>query len=325
MVSDVTSIVRLPQPPAILTPVNIAMKHFEEDRRDTAREPDALTGPLDKVLGTSDSNLSLTTPTSSSNYVSPLLKFHSYRLSPLYRTLFKQQLSSPTYSNTIKHNVIMCHHESQGKCSNKSCKAQHWSDVTMKHDDIINDFTRYLPPEKACSVQSTLSQMSSKLQNDQIQTMAAHVVYKELAHDDHVTISSQWMKNTAAKPVNVSQPQLNKSQIALEPITAVFDNKLTSDLKRCKNIIELNDNNHQLLLQFFVFYFSESSSFRYFTPDTQTDAKTTPTSILTDARSSSDDERACATLEKGLEQFPLEEVRLFASGGYGSVCMYIVL
>ncbi len=175
---------------------------------------------------------------SSGDYESPLLKFRSYRLSPLYRTVFKLPLISLTHSNRIRHDVIMCHHESQGTCNNKSCKAQHWSDVTMTHDDIITDFTHYLPSDKASSIHDTLSNKLSKLEKDQLQTMAAHIVYKELSHDDHVTISNQWLQATPHIPTDAS----TKQHSVIELSSDIFEDPTDT------NILKSNSYNRYIYM-----------------------------------------------------------------------------
>lgn len=223
-----TSTVAPPPPsphpiPVELSPLGIVLNHFDKrDQcvRNSDVESDPVSDSLDKILNKPDRSRNQTkSPIDpSTDYESPLLKFRSYRLSPYYRTLSKKPLSSLSHSNMVRHDVIMCHHESQGKCSDKSCKAQHWSDVMMSHDDLVNDFVKYLPVEKTSLVRETLSKKLSKLEKDQIQTMAAHIIYKELSHDDHVTISSQWLESTVQKPA-ASTTSLKLNRNALEATT----------------------------------------------------------------------------------------------------------
>ena len=69
-------------------------------------------------------------------YQSPLLLFKSYRVNPLYRTLFKHSLTSPTHSNAINPHQPLCRFQYKGKCNNKDCKGQHWDSIQLSEDEI---------------------------------------------------------------------------------------------------------------------------------------------------------------------------------------------
>ena len=234
--------------PLVLSANDMVMSHVDTDNTTTVQSVDATSDPITSYLDEFLSNnkpkdkmaASSSTSLSSGDYESPLLKFRSYRLSPLYRTVFKRPLTSLTHSNRIRHDVIMCHHESQGTCNNKSCKAQHWSDVTMTHDDIITDFTRYLPSEKASSIHDTLSNKLSKLEKDQLQTMAAHIVHKELSHDDHVTISNQWLQATPKTPTDASTKQHNVMELSPD----IFEDPTDTDLLQSNRYMYTTCNIH---------------------------------------------------------------------------------
>lgn len=211
-----------------LSPVSIAINFFSNtpttNKTDESAAPSTVIRKvLTKPSKTQPSLSIVKAQPSLVGYESALLKFRSYRLSPLYRTLFKQPLSSLTHSNTINPNLIMCHHESQGQCKDKACKAQHFADVIMTHEDIINDITRYAPTEKVVSIREKLSKFS-KLENNQLQTMTAHVVSQELSHDDHVTISSHWQQNKlATKPTKPTNHQTPKQLNDLVPFKDMFE------------------------------------------------------------------------------------------------------
>lgn len=81
---------------------------------------------------------SLSLPTG--RYQSPLLLFRSYRVNPLYRTLFNHSLSSSTYSHSIDPRLQMCRFENKGKCNNTSCAGQHWAEATSLTEDEISKY-----------------------------------------------------------------------------------------------------------------------------------------------------------------------------------------
>lgn len=234
--SNVSSDVTMPRPLCPLSPISIAINffpHVTSNNTNVSKSNESTSSLLRKALTKPDkTEPSLVKHQSSSSafvaYESSLLKFRSYRLSPLYRTLSKKPLSSLTHSNTINPDIIMCHHESQGQCKDKSCKAQHFADVAMTHDDIIGDITRYVPAEKISSIHEKLSKFR-KLEKDQLQTMTAHIVFEELSHDDHVIIGNHWQQNEVqAKSSKPIDSKLSKRQNNLEPINDIFEDTLPS-------------------------------------------------------------------------------------------------
>ena len=91
-------------------------------------------------------------------YSSPLLMFQSYRLNPLYRTNEKLTLHSLSHSNKIDPNRIMCRFELGGICKDPSCTGQHFKDITLNKEELIQDLLCYAPQLAGCSVPETESE-----------------------------------------------------------------------------------------------------------------------------------------------------------------------
>lgn len=85
-------------------------------------------------------------------YSSPLLMFQSYRLNPLYRTNEKLALHSLSHSNKIDPNRIMCRFELGGICNDPACAGQHFKDIALDKEELIQDLVCYAPQLAGCSV-----------------------------------------------------------------------------------------------------------------------------------------------------------------------------
>ena len=82
-------------------------------------------------------------------YVSPLLAFHSYRLSPHFAKF--ASLTSLTYSNKIDPIKMMCRFELLGCCNDSSCPAQHFKDIKLSKEEMAKDLISYCPALAGCS------------------------------------------------------------------------------------------------------------------------------------------------------------------------------
>ena len=82
-------------------------------------------------------------------YVSPLLAFHSYRLSPHF-TKFAS-LTSLTYSNKMDPSKMMCRFELLGCCNDPDCPAQHFKDINLSKEEMARDLVSYCPTLAGCS------------------------------------------------------------------------------------------------------------------------------------------------------------------------------
>ena len=91
-------------------------------------------------------------------YSSPLLVFQSYRLNPLYRTNEKLPLQSLSHSNKIDPNRIMCRFELGGICNDPSCTGQHFKDITLNKEELIQDLVCYAPQLAGCDLPETDSE-----------------------------------------------------------------------------------------------------------------------------------------------------------------------
>ena len=220
MTSDVIITTGMAHTHVTISPLSIAMKKFLKEIENSNNEEHPSVSLLSQCLNKDDKPISFSSSSSSSSahYESPLLLFKSYRLSPLYRTLFKRPLSSITHSNAINHSVIMCHHESQGKCNDKSCTAQHWSDIEMSHDDIVDDIIKYAPSNQVSTIRENLSGFGDKLSSDQLLMMTAHTVYNNMSHDDHVALSDTWLRNAPPRDSKVSQNDTLQYRLSLVPL-----------------------------------------------------------------------------------------------------------
>ena len=95
-------------------------------------------------------------------YVSPLLAFRSYRLSPFYRTHAKLPLSSLTYSSKLKPERILCRFEQLGICNDAKCSAQHLKNIAPSREELVQDLVSYVPTIAGCS-QGDLSTVDDNL------------------------------------------------------------------------------------------------------------------------------------------------------------------
>ena len=102
-------------------------------------------------------------------YSSPLLMFQSYRLNPLYRTNEKLTLHSLSHSNKIDPNRIMCRFELGGICNDPSCTGQHFKDITLDKEELIQDLVCYAPQLAGCSVPKTESEGLTEQQQEEVQ------------------------------------------------------------------------------------------------------------------------------------------------------------
>ena len=95
-------------------------------------------------------------------YSSPLLLFQSYRLSPYFRTQAKLPLSSLTHSNKINPQKIMCKFELLGVCIDPKCPYQHFRDVNLSREELVQDIISYQPTLAGCT-ESELSVVDESL------------------------------------------------------------------------------------------------------------------------------------------------------------------
>ena len=95
-------------------------------------------------------------------YSSPLLMFQSYRLSPYFRTQAKLPLSSLTHSNKINPQKIMCKFELLGMCIDPKCPYQHFRDVNLSREELVQDIISYQPTLAGCT-ESELSVVDESL------------------------------------------------------------------------------------------------------------------------------------------------------------------
>lgn len=86
---------------------------------------------------------------SCTGYTSPLLSFHSYRLSPHF--LKFASLTSLTYSNKIDPFKMMCRFELLGCCNDSDCPAQHFKDIKLSKEEVAKDLVSYCPALAGCS------------------------------------------------------------------------------------------------------------------------------------------------------------------------------
>lgn len=126
-------------------------------------------------------------------YVSPLLMFKAYRLCPLYRAVFKLPLSSQTHSHSIDPNVPFCRFESQGKCNDPDCTAQHKEDITLAENDVAKDLLQYIKEKPSDLDKAVRSKMSDK----EWLILTAHNVYQQLNKCSVVSASEEWLNNTS--------------------------------------------------------------------------------------------------------------------------------
>ena len=110
-----------------------------------------------------------------SPYVSPLLAFQSYRLSPFYRTHAKLPLSSLTYCSKLDPKKILCRFELLGICNNANCSAQHLKNVTPSREELVQDLIGYAPTIAGCSLNelSTVDENLPELQKEISDKIAA--------------------------------------------------------------------------------------------------------------------------------------------------------
>ena len=114
-------------------------------------------------------------------YSSPLLVFQSYRLNPLYRTNEKLPLRSLSHSNKIDPNRIMCRFELGGICNDPSCAGQHFKDISLNKEELIQDLVCYAPQLAGCSVserdsESLAEQPAVAETKDEIASYASQMV-----------------------------------------------------------------------------------------------------------------------------------------------------
>ena len=135
-------------------------------------------------------------PADYQTYSSPLLCFSSYRLNPAFRNGDKVSLGSPTYSNKLDPNKIMCKFELTGVCNDPKCTAQHLRDLTMSKEDLVKDLISYAPTLAGCTNEEILtatepaeniaekvSSYSSQLLEKYGEKVSAEELYKIVVHD----------------------------------------------------------------------------------------------------------------------------------------------
>lgn len=146
---------------------------------------------LDSEQDKSGKGTSCVSTSEYSTYSSPLLTMGSYRLNPLYRTLFKLPLNSLTYSHKMDPNRIMCKYELQGRCNDTKCPAQHMRDITPSIDEVVTDLSSYYRETKssnasnkggsASDLVSQIQGFSGKLSNEELLALAAHTTHKHIS------------------------------------------------------------------------------------------------------------------------------------------------
>ncbi len=124
-------------PEAVLSSVEKLEKQKEENARDQLAQSSSAQG------------VSGYTP-----YLSPLLHFRSYRLSPFYRTQAKLPISSPSMSHKIDPRRIMCRYELHGICNDAKCSAQHLKDIRPSKQELMENLIAYAPTLVGCSPES---------------------------------------------------------------------------------------------------------------------------------------------------------------------------
>ena len=122
-----------------------------------------------------------------SKYQSPLLRFRSYRLNPLYRTQFKLPLSSLSFSHRIDPHKIICRYELQGKCHDPSCAAQHLKSASLSTDELVGNLLAYA---KDVKLDYPIDSYRNKMKDSEILPLAAHAVYKQLVKQGQQDIVS---------------------------------------------------------------------------------------------------------------------------------------
>ena len=82
-------------------------------------------------------------------YVSPLLQFRAYRLSPFFSAVAAgprargRQLSSNTWSNRIEPHRIVCRYALHGVCNDPNCCWQHPVDFKLGTTELLEDVVAY--------------------------------------------------------------------------------------------------------------------------------------------------------------------------------------
>ena len=109
-------------------------------------------------------------------YSSPLLMFQSYRLNPLYRTNEKLTLHSLSHSNKIDPNRIMCRFELGGICNDPSCAGQHFKDIALDKEELIQDLVCYAPQLAGCGVPETESESLAEQEEVQLADTKGKIV-----------------------------------------------------------------------------------------------------------------------------------------------------
>jgi hypothetical protein len=144
----------------------------------------------------SSASNSLINPSHNNNgtccYVSPLLAFKAYRVNPLYRAVFKLPLSSQTHSHSINPHVPFCRYESQGKCNDASCIAQHWNNVSLSDDGIVNDLLQYINHQESSKLDNDIR---SKMSNKEWLLLTVDNIRQQLnSGSPIISASENWMK-----------------------------------------------------------------------------------------------------------------------------------
>ena len=101
---------------------------------------DAIDGSPVSLLGTRKENGPILPSTHqfwSSPYVSPLLAFRSYRLSPYYRQRFSLKLSSNSFAHKIDPFKEFCPYDVHGECRDAACPYQHERDYKLSDRELI--------------------------------------------------------------------------------------------------------------------------------------------------------------------------------------------
>ena len=76
--------------------------------------------------------------------MSPLFLFRSFRLSPLFKTKYNMDITSPTFSNKIDPENILCRYELHGVCNDEECKWMHKRDYLLNDQEMMEDLMNYV-------------------------------------------------------------------------------------------------------------------------------------------------------------------------------------
>jgi len=106
---------------------------------------DGVSSALEMVPRVSQHRLELPPPAvlPSDEYKSPVLSMRAYRLSQTFSTEWALDIRSPTVSNRIDPNGVLCRFELHGSCNDNECKWEHARSYLMQDADVVADLAAY--------------------------------------------------------------------------------------------------------------------------------------------------------------------------------------